>query len=204
MQEPVELALGQRVGALVLDRVLGGDHHERRVERVGRAVDRDLALLHRLEQRRLRLGRGPVDLVAEDDVGEDGPGRNSNSSVPRFQTVTPTTSDGSRSGVNCTRPNEQSIDAASALARLVLPTPGTSSISRWPSATRHEQRELDHLGLALDDALDVASDPLEHVGEGRCGSLVGPPEGCLRLLCGHEACSPALIVCKRDGRKQPA
>ena len=28
-------------------------------------------LLHRLEQRRLRLGRGPVDLVGEHDVGED-------------------------------------------------------------------------------------------------------------------------------------
>ena len=92
---------------------------------------------------------------------------------------------GSRSGVNCTRPNVQSIDAASALARLVLPTPGTSSISRWPSATRHDERELDHLGLALDDALDVASDPLEHVGEGRCGSVERPPEGCLRLLGGH-------------------
>ena len=28
-EEPVELGLGQRVGALVLHRVLGGDHDER-------------------------------------------------------------------------------------------------------------------------------------------------------------------------------
>ena len=35
-----------------------------------RAVDRDLALLHRLEQRRLRLRGGPVDLVGQHDVGE--------------------------------------------------------------------------------------------------------------------------------------
>ena len=34
------------------------------------AVDRDLALLHRLEQGRLGLRRGPVDLVGEHDVGE--------------------------------------------------------------------------------------------------------------------------------------
>ncbi len=38
--------------------------------------------------------------------------------------------------MNCTRFHVQSIDAASALARLVLPTPGTSSMSRWPSASR--------------------------------------------------------------------
>ena len=51
--------------------------------------------------------------------------------------LTPTRSAGSRSGVNWTRFHVQSIDAASALARLVLPTPGTSSMSRWPSASRH-------------------------------------------------------------------
>ena len=42
---------------------------------------------------------------------------------------------GSRSGVNWTRRTEQSIERASALANLVLPTPGTSSISRCPSAS---------------------------------------------------------------------
>ncbi len=69
--EPVALGLGQRVGALHLDRVLRGDDDERRLERVGDAVDGDLPLLHALQQRRLRLGRGPVDLVADHDVGED-------------------------------------------------------------------------------------------------------------------------------------
>ena len=49
--------------------------------------------------------------------------------------LTPTRSVGSRSGVNWTRFHEQSIDPASALARLVLPTPGTSSIKRCPSAS---------------------------------------------------------------------
>ena len=37
-------------------------------------VDRDLALLHAFEQRRLRLGGGAVDLVAQHDVGEDRAG----------------------------------------------------------------------------------------------------------------------------------
>ena len=34
-EEAVELRLGQREGALVLDRVLGGDHHERVGQRPG-------------------------------------------------------------------------------------------------------------------------------------------------------------------------
>ena len=69
-EEAVELGLGQGIGALELDRVLRRDHHERRRQRVGVPVDRDLALLHRLEQRRLRLRRRAVDLVGEHDVRE--------------------------------------------------------------------------------------------------------------------------------------
>ena len=73
-QEPVELGLGQRVGALHLDRVLGGQHEERLGQRVGGAAGGDAALLHRFEQRGLRLGRGAVDLVGEHQVGEERPG----------------------------------------------------------------------------------------------------------------------------------
>ena len=72
-QEAIELRLGQRVGALHLDRVLRRQHEERRRQRVGLLADRDRLLLHRLEQRRLRLGRGAVDLVGEHDVREDRP-----------------------------------------------------------------------------------------------------------------------------------
>jgi hypothetical protein len=39
------------------------------------ALDGDAMLLHRFEQRRLRLRRRPVDLVGKDDVGEDRPRR---------------------------------------------------------------------------------------------------------------------------------
>ena len=69
-QEAVELRLGQRERAGLLDRVLRGEHEERAGQVVGRAVGRHAALGHRLEQRRLRLRRGPVDLVGEEDVGE--------------------------------------------------------------------------------------------------------------------------------------
>src|SRR5436190_6879101 len=65
-----------------------------------------------------------------------GPGRNSNSFERWLKTLTPVTSEGSRSGVNCRRENDTSIDRASAFASIVLPTPGKSSRIRWPSARR--------------------------------------------------------------------
>src|SRR5260370_27594526 len=46
--------------------------------------------------------------------------------------LTPVTSEGSRSGVNCRRSKEQPRERASDLASMVLPTPGTSSIRMWP------------------------------------------------------------------------
>ena len=71
--EPVELRLGQRIGPFLLDRVLRGQHEERRLEVERLADHRDVLLLHRLEQGRLRLRRGAVDLVGQHDVGEDRP-----------------------------------------------------------------------------------------------------------------------------------
>jgi hypothetical protein len=65
-----------------------------------------------------------------------GPGLNSNSFERWLKTLTPVMSDGSRSGVNWTRENSQSSERASAFASIVLPTPGKSSMIRWPSLIR--------------------------------------------------------------------
>ena len=66
-QEAVELRLRQRIGPFVLQRVLGRQHHERFRQAEGPLADGDLPLLHRLQQRRLHLGRRAVDLVGQDD-----------------------------------------------------------------------------------------------------------------------------------------
>ena len=71
-QEPVQLRLGKGVGPFVLNGIRGGEHVEGAGQREGLALDRDLALLHRLEQRRLGLGWGSVDLVGEQQAGEQG------------------------------------------------------------------------------------------------------------------------------------
>ena len=54
--------------------ILGGDHHERLGQRMGDPVHAHLPLLHGFEQGRLRLRRGPVQLVRQQDVGEDRAG----------------------------------------------------------------------------------------------------------------------------------
>ena len=134
-QEAVELRLRQRVGAVELLGVLRREHEERLVEHARLAVDRHAPLAHRLEQRALRLGRRAVDLVGEQHVGEDRARRKVNCPVACEYTLPPSTSAGIRSDVNCMRRNSSPTLAASARASVVLPTPGTSSISRWPRAS---------------------------------------------------------------------
>jgi len=71
-EEAIELRFGQRVRALALQRVLRRQDEERLFQRVARLGDGDSMLLHRLEERALRLRRGAVHLVGEHDVRENG------------------------------------------------------------------------------------------------------------------------------------
>jgi hypothetical protein len=70
-QEAIELGLGQRVGALLLDGILRGQDEERFFQLIVRAAGGDGMFLHRLQHGRLGLGRGPVDFVGQDDLGEE-------------------------------------------------------------------------------------------------------------------------------------
>ena len=72
--EAVELGVGQREGAGQVQRVLRGHHEERLRQRMSLAVYGDLALGHRLQQRALRLRRGAVDLVGQQQAAEDRAG----------------------------------------------------------------------------------------------------------------------------------
>ena len=73
-EEAVQLSFGQRVGARLLDGVLGRDHHEGLGRRAAHAVDRHLGLFHDLQEGGLRLGRRTVDFVGQDDLREDRAG----------------------------------------------------------------------------------------------------------------------------------
>ena len=68
--EAVELRLRERIRPFLLDRVLRGQHEKRLAQKERLAAERHLLLLHRLEQRRLDLGRSAVDFVRQHEVGE--------------------------------------------------------------------------------------------------------------------------------------
>ena len=73
-EEPVELGFRQRVGAFLLDRVLRRQDMERCRQAMILTGNGHLAFLHRLQQRRLRAGARPVDLVRHEELGEDRAG----------------------------------------------------------------------------------------------------------------------------------
>ena len=68
--ETVHLGLGQRIGSLLLDGVLGGHHEERTGKGKCVAANRHLMFLHSLEQSTLHLGRGTVDFIGQHEVGK--------------------------------------------------------------------------------------------------------------------------------------
>ena len=105
-----------------------------------RALDGHLPLLHRLEQRRLRLRRGAVDLVGQ-HAGRRTAGRAGTRTRRRAgpSTNEPVTSAGSRSGVNCTRRNGSPRVCASVRAASVLPRPGLSC-EQHVAAGEHARR----------------------------------------------------------------
>ena len=69
-QEPVQLRFGQRVGAFLLDGVLGCHNQEQPVQREGAHAHADLPFAHGFQKSRLYLGGGPVDFVGEHEIME--------------------------------------------------------------------------------------------------------------------------------------
>ena len=140
-QEAVELGLGQGVGALVLDGVLGGGDHERHGQRAGRPR-RPTTWRSSIASSREDWVFGGVRLIssASRRLVKTGPSRKGKSLVRASKTSEPVMSPGMRSGVNCTR--LVSIDRAAARVRTsrVLATPGTPSSRMWPRASRAMSR----------------------------------------------------------------
>ena len=141
-REAVELRLGQRVGALVLDRVLGRHDHER-PRRARSVTPSTVTWFSCMHSSSADCVFGDARLISSTSSRfvKTGPRPEARTRSTRWsKTLTPVTSEGSRSGVNCRRENEQSTERASAFASIVFPTPGKSSMIRCPSATRQSTR----------------------------------------------------------------
>ena len=90
-------------------------------------------------------------------LANTGPGRNSNSFERWLKTLTPVTSEGSRSGVNWRRENEQSTERASALARVVFHAREVLD-DQVPLREQAEDCEVERLVRGVDDAAEVGPD----------------------------------------------
>ncbi len=128
---------------------------------------RDRVLLHRLQQRGLRLRRGAVDLVGEHDVGEDRPAartgtRGARSRASSSSTSVPVMSLGIRSGVNCTRANSRSSACGDGLHEQRLREPGHADEQDVPAGEQRGDQVVDDLVLPDDAAGDLR-------GEGGAG-----------------------------------
>ena len=71
--EPVHLRFGQRIGALLINGIFRGQHKEGGGQGHGFPAQRDLAFLHGFQQSRLHFGRGAVDFIREQKIGENRP-----------------------------------------------------------------------------------------------------------------------------------
>ncbi len=166
--EPVALRLGERVGAFHLDRVLGGDHHERGLQQVGHPVDGDLPLLHRLQQRGLGLRRRPVDLVADHDVREHR--ARLELEVARLLVVDADPGDVAGQQVRSELdPAHRAVDrTGQRLGQLGLANPG-DVLDEQVTLGEQDREGQPHGGvLALDDLLDVVDDRVCGGGELSC------------------------------------
>ena len=132
-REPVELALDEWERAGGLERVLRRDRG-RTGRGSGRVTPSTVTWCSSIASSSADWVRGVARFSSSTSttLAKSGPGRNSHSLPARWNTETPVSSDGSRSGVAWTRRKIRPAARASALASSVLPTPGTSSRSRWP------------------------------------------------------------------------
>jgi hypothetical protein len=110
-----------------------------------------------------------------------GPFWNSKRRLPEASTImlVPVTSDGIRSGVNCTRAKDRSSVSASVRTSRVLPSPGTPFEQHVAPRQQRRHHPLDDR-LVPDDAVADLLHQRRHVG----AELIG---GGRRRLSGHGA-----------------
>ena len=124
---------------------------------MGDVVDGRLTLLHALQQARLGLGRGPVDLVRQHDVGEHRAGAELEAHVLLVEHVDP--GDVAREQVG------RELDAREAAAHRARQGLGEQRLAdarvvlddHVPAGEQRDDARLDDLVLAEDDGADVAA-----------------------------------------------
>jgi hypothetical protein len=145
-------------------------------------VHRDVPLLHDLQQRRLRLGRRPVDLIGDHDVGEDR-------STVELEFASSLIEDRYSGHVRGKEVGGE-LDAAPFTAYRRRDRSGEGGLAdtryvlqqQMPLGEKAGEREFDDLGLAQDHRAHIARESRRDIGEfldfvGRKGRRVVGHEG---------------------------
>ena len=160
-QEAVELRFGQRIGAFLLQRVLGRQHMKRPRQRMVLAGDRDAALLHRLQQRRLRARARPVDLVGHQQLTEHRARDEAERSPPGLAFLEDLGAENigrHQVGRALDALVVEPEDRAERLDEPGLGEPGDADQQGVSAAQQGDQGLLDHLALTEDDFADPLAD----------------------------------------------
>ena len=213
VHEAVELGLGQRIRALLLDGVLRREDEERAGQRVLHATHRHLPLLHRLEQRRLRLGRRAVDLVGQNHIRKHRPAHKPQLAMPRGLVLL----DHLRARDIARHQVGGELDPAEIKAERArdrrdqqrLGKPRHADHHRVPPAEDGCEQLLDHVVLPDDHLADLLPEivvRLAHLGQRRLGigKLLGTASN--RRCIAHRPIlpsrSPAVVYAARNRRPQ--
>ena len=182
--EAVALRLGQRIGALLLDRILGREDQERLLELQALVAERDLLLLHRLEQRGLHLRGGAVDLVREHEVREQRAALRREGSIARVVDHRPgqVRREQVRGELDAAELEREGVREAPHRERLR--EPGDALEQDVPAGQEPDQQAVHHLPLPHQGAGHL----LPHPGEDLAGPF-DPARGFLRVDC-HRSLSP--------------
>ncbi len=156
-QEAVELRLRQRIGALLLDRVLGREHVEGARNVVPVAGDGHVVLLHRLQQRRLGARARAVDLVGHQQLGEDRPTDEAEAALAAgafFEHLAAHDVGRHQVGGELDATGVEPEHDAHGLDQLGLGETGKADQQRVTAAEHGDERLLDHLLLPEDHVAD--------------------------------------------------
>jgi hypothetical protein len=183
-EEAVQLRLRQGEGAFQLHWVLRGDNEEGRRQGQRLALYRDLAFLHRFQKGALGTGRGAVDLIRQDDVGDDGAGTELELALLLVVEV-----DAGDVAGHDVRRELNALEAAAdgprdRFGQRRLADTGHVFNQQVPIGQQGHQHKVNNLAVADDDAADVLAYALSNLTN-RPGR--GGRSGAVPALCSHGA-----------------
>jgi hypothetical protein len=151
--------------------ILGCHHHEGIGHLVGFTGDRDLALLHDLEQRALHLRRGTVDFVGQQQIAEHRPERGGEISGPLVVDAGADEVGRYEIGRELDTLEAALHHLGEGIDRQRLGETGYPFDQQMPLGQQRHQHALEEMVLADDDLLHLVEDLLHLRGNGGCGAL---------------------------------